>query len=70
MEAINWTKIPESAMNELLAYREELYNINEQYMELRDTINGSVIEAFEQWSESMQEQMELFDHYDAVITSY
>ena len=70
MEAIDWTKIPESAMNELLAYREELYKINEQYMELRDTINGSVIEAFEQWSESMQEQMELFDHYDTVITSY
>ena len=70
MDAIDWTKIPESAMNELLAYREELYAINESYMEIRDTINGSVIEAFNQWSEEMREQLDMFDHYDKVIDSY
>ena len=70
LSGLDLSKISQTELDMLNSYADGLVGLQEELLALRDTMNGAVIKAFEEWTAEMQEQLSLFDHYDSVINSY
>ena len=70
LSGLDLSKISQIELDMLNSYADGLVGLQEELLALRDTMNGAVIKAFEEWTAEMQEQLSLFDHYDSVINSY
>lgn len=67
LEGINLTENQVAALEE---WRDGLYDANNALIELRTTMQESIIEAFEDMNEEMQYQADRIDHLTGVLSSY
>ena len=51
-------------------YRDNLLDINEQYDDLRATVEEKVMEVFDAWNEKLETSMDNMEHYSSVLESY
>lgn len=42
---------------------------NQELLEMRDTIQEQVLESFEQFNEDLEQQIEIFEHYESVMST-
>ena len=51
-------------------YRDNLLDLNEQFDDIRATIEEKVMETFDSFNEKLQTSVDIFDHYNNVLESY
>ena len=60
----------DAEIQELQKYRSELLQLNQQLLEMRDTVADKVVDALEKMNEEIQKSYENFDHYNSVLEYY
>lgn len=54
-------------IEQLRDWRSELLSSNQELLEMRNTIQEKVLDSFNQFSEDIEHQIELFDHYQNIL---
>lgn len=54
-------------IEQLRDWRSELLSSNQELLEIRNTIQEKVLDSFNQFSEDIEHQIELFDHYQNIL---
>lgn len=54
-------------IEQLKDWRSELLSSNQELLEMRNTIQEKVLDSFNQFSEDIEHQIELFDHYQNIL---
>ena len=54
-------------IEQLRDWRSELLSNNQELLEMRNTIQEKVLDSFNQFSEDIEHQIELFDHYQNIL---
>ncbi len=54
-------------IDQLREWCSELLSANQELLEMRDTIQEKVLDSFNQFSEDIEHQIELFDHYQNIL---
>lgn len=57
-------------LESLKNYKDQLLDVNKQLMETRQAVEDTLMQAFDEWREGYQEEIEKFDHFDSVYESY
>ena len=70
IEGLDLSKLTQAELDKLNEYADGLLEVNENLLELRNTMDEAVIKAFEEWTAEMQEQLAMFEHYNSIINSY
>ena len=51
-------------------YRDDLLSLNEELLEVRRSVQDKVMETFDEFNEKIEDQIDLFDHYNAILENY
>lgn len=51
-------------------YRDDLLSLNEELLEIRRSVQDKVMETFDEFNEKIEDQIDLFDHYNAILENY
>lgn len=61
---------PEQGVEKLREYRDELINLNADLLEVRQTVQDKLTEAFEAWNEKIEEGTSKLEFYGSVLEGY
>ena len=61
---------PEQATEKLREYRDELIDLNADLLEIRQTVQDKLTEAFEGWNEEIERGIAKLEHYGSVLDNY
>lgn len=70
MDVLNGKTFTEDQIDAIKDYRDELLSLNEEFDEIRESIEEQVMEAFDAWHEKLEDGIDKFDHYGSVLESY
>lgn len=59
----------EDEIDQIREWKSSILEANQELLEMRDTIQEKVLDSFDQFSEDLQEQMDLFEHYQNILES-
>ena len=60
----------EDQIEAIKEYRDSLLDLNGQFDDMRETIEGKVMEVFDAWNEKLDSGISKLDHYGNIIQSY
>lgn len=60
----------DAEIQELQKYRSELLQLNQQLLEMHDTVTNKVIDSLQKMDEEVQKSYDNFDHYNSVLEHY
>lgn len=61
---------PEQAVEKMRKYRDELVDLNADLLEIRQTVQDKLTEAFEGWNEEIERGISKLEHYGSVLENY
>ena len=61
---------PEQAVEKMREYRDELVDLNADLLEIRQTVQDKLTEAFESWNEEIERGITKLEHYGSVLENY
>lgn len=61
---------PEQAVERMREYRDELVDLNADLLEIRQTVQDKLTEAFEGWNEEIEIGITKLEHYGSVLENY
>ena len=61
---------PEQAVEKMREYRDELIDLNADLLEIRQTVQDKLTEAFEGWNEEIERGITKLEHYGSVLKNY
>lgn len=61
---------PEQAVEKMREYRDELVDLNADLLEIRQTVQDKLTEAFEGWNEEIERGITKLEHYSSVLENY
>lgn len=61
---------PEQAVEKMREYRDELVDLNADLLEIRQTVQDKLTEAFEGWNEEIERGITKLEHYGSVLENY
>lgn len=61
---------PEQAVEKMREYRDELIDLNADLLEIRQTVQDKLTEAFEGWNEEIERGITKLEHYGSVLENY
>lgn len=61
---------PEQAVEKMREYRDELVDLNANLLEIRQTVQDKLTEAFEGWNEEIERGITKLEHYGSVLENY
>lgn len=59
----------EDEIDQIREWKSSILEANQELLEMRDTIQEKVLDSFDQFSDDLQEQMDLFEHYQTILES-
>ena len=59
----------EDEIDQIREWKSSILEANQELLEMRDTIQEKVLDSFDQFSEDLEEQMDLFEHYQTILES-
>lgn len=57
----------EDEIDQIREWKTSILEANQELLEMRDTIQEKVLDSFDQFSDDLQEQMDLFEHYQTIL---
>ena len=67
---LNGKTFTEDQIDAIKEYRDNLLDLNEEFDEIRETIEEKVMEVFDAWGEQLENSIEQLEHYGDVLESY
>ena len=64
------TEWSDADLDSLKEYKDQLLEVNQELMATRQAVEDTLMEAFDEWREGYQKEIEKFDHFDSVYESY
>lgn len=61
---------PEQAVEKMREYRDELIDLNADLLEIRQTVQDKLTEAFEGWNEELERGITKLEHYSSILENY
>ena len=61
---------PEQAVEKMREYRDELVDLNSDLLEIRQTVQDKLTEAFEGWNEEIDKGIAKLEHYGSILENY
>ena len=61
---------PEQAVEKMREYRDNLVDLNADLLEIRQTVQDKLTEAFESWNEEIERGITKLEHYGSVLENY
>ena len=59
----------EDEIDQIREWKSSILEANQELLEMRDTIQEKVLDSFNQFSDDLQKQMDLFEHYQTILKS-
>ena len=59
----------EDEIDQIREWKTSILEANQELLEMRNTIQEKVLDSFDQFSEDLEDQMELFEHYQTILES-
>lgn len=59
----------EDEIDQIREWKSSILEANQELLEMRNTIQEKVLDSFNQFSDDLQEQMDLFEHYQTILES-
>ena len=70
MDVLNDKTFTEDQISAIQDYKDNLLELNEEFDEIRESIEETVLEAFDMWHEKLEEGIEKFDYFGTILESY
>ena len=70
MSVLEGKTITEAQVDSIRGYRDSLLEMNQELIEVKNTIQDEVMAAFDEWNEKLDKGIAQFDHYNSVLESY
>ena len=70
MDVLNGKTFTEDQISAIQDYKDNLLELNEEFDEIRESIEETVLEAFDMWHEKLEEGIEKFDYFGTILESY
>lgn len=67
---LNGKTFTEDQIDAIKEYRDNLLDLNEEFDDIRETIEEKVMEVFDAWGEKLDDGIEQLEHYGDVLESY
>lgn len=66
LKDLNFT---EDEIDQIREYKSAILEANQELLEMRDNVLEKVMDSFDKFSEDMQDQIDLFEHYQSILES-
>lgn len=70
MDILNGKTFTEDQISAIQDYKDNLLELNEEFDNIRESIEETVLEAFDMWHEKLEEGIEKFDYFGTILESY
>ena len=70
MDVLNGKTFTEDQISAIQDYKDNLLELNEEFDDIRESIEETVLEAFDMWHEKLEEGIEKFDYFGTILESY
>lgn len=70
MDVLNGKTFTEDQISAIQDYKDNLLELNEEFDNIRESIEETVLEAFDMWHEKLEEGIEKFDYFGTILESY
>ena len=70
MDVLNGKTFTEDQISAIQDYKDNLLELNEEFDEIRESIEETVLETFDMWHEKLEEGIEKFDYFGTILESY
>ena len=70
MDVLNGKTFTEDQISAIQDYKDNLLQLNEEFDNIRESIEETVLEAFDMWHEKLEEGIEKFDYFGTILESY
>lgn len=70
MDVLNGKTFTEDQISAIQDYKDNLLELNKEFDDIRESIEETVLEAFDMWHEKLEEGIEKFDYFGTILESY
>ena len=70
MNVLNGKSFTEDQIDAIKDYRDNLLELNEEFDDLREEVEETILNAFDELHEALSDGIEQFDHYNSMLESY
>lgn len=70
MSVLQGKHFTEEQVETIKEYRDNLLELNRELLDVRKAVQEEVMETFDEFNDKLEDQIDLFDHYNAILENY